>query len=302
MSTNVNPQGEIVRPAASPTPGPTPPGTPDEVRVISHSNIYYWWPVWAVGFIMFLWTWFVDGHRMVTVPAKKTEAVHAKDVRYTDAGKTITLESADIIVVEGKGLPRKLKDQEQPDPVSEWRHMAANKTLGVIFCTTLLLVIVITNVPLRGMWSVVVIITIVLLTVILALAGVWEWIVTTLSLLDIRINAGGYLFISLALFTIWLVALVAFDRQRYIIFTPGRFIVRESIGDSEKAYDTIGMTLEKQKGDVFRHYILGLGSGDLVVRTTGAQAHHFDLPNVLFIGRKVQQIEEMLRTRGVKTS
>ena len=35
------------------------------------------------------------------------------------------------------------------------------------------------------------------------------------------------------------------------------------------------------------------------VNTTGAGVHHFDLPNVLFIGKKVQMIEDMLREKAV---
>jgi hypothetical protein len=59
------------------------------------------------------------------------------------------------------------------------------------------------------------------------------------------------------------------------------------------------MTLEKQRSDLFRHWLLGLGSGDLIVRTSGAQAHQFDMPNVLFIGRKVHEIEDLLREKSV---
>lgn len=297
MSTNVNPP-----PAVAPPP---PPSTsePNEVRVISHSNIFYWWPVWAVGFIMGIWTLFVDRHLMVTVPPE-SEAVHAKEIRYTvatgkDKEDTMTRKDREFVLVpEGKQLTRDVKDSSLPQKPKI--HMARNKNLGVIFCMTLLLVITITNVPLRGMWSVVVIITIILLSVILALAGWWEWIVTKVDLLDIRINAGGYFFISAVLLAIWAVAVFAFDRQTYIVFTPGQFKVCQSIGEGERVYDTMGMTLERQRGDIFRHMILGLGSGDLVVKTTGAQAHHFDLPNVLFIGRKVQMIEDLLRRRKVE--
>ena len=46
-------------------------------------------------------------------------------------------------------------------------------------------------------------------------------------------------------------------------------------------------------------FVLGLGSGDLIVNTSGAAVHHFDLPNVLFVGRKVQLIEDMLREKAV---
>jgi hypothetical protein len=35
------------------------------------------------------------------------------------------------------------------------------------------------------------------------------------------------------------------------------------------------------------------------VRTSGAQAHQFDLPNVLFISKKVQQIENMIKRKAV---
>ncbi|MCI0741300.1 MAG: hypothetical protein L0Y72_19900, partial [Gemmataceae bacterium] len=95
------------------------------------------------------------------------------------------------------------------------------------------------------------------------------------------------------------VVFLLFDKQIYIVFTPGQFRVRLEIGDAETAYDTTGMTIQKQRSDLFRHWILGLGSGDLIVKTAGAQAHHFDLPNVLFLGRKVKEIEEMLRSRQV---
>jgi hypothetical protein len=152
---------------------------------------------------------------------------------------------------------------------------------------------------LRGLWSVVVIIGIILIAVIFALAGWWEAIFHALNLLDIRINAGGYLFISLILLGIWLVVMLLFDRQIYMIFTPGQLRVCLEIGGGETAYDTSGMVIQKQRDDLFRHWILGLGSGDLIVRTSGANAHEFHLPNVLFVGRKLQMIEQMQRDRPV---
>ena len=70
----------------------------------------------------------------------------------------------------------------------------------------------------------------------------------------------------------------------------------------EKVFDTMGMKLEKQQSDLFRHYILGLGTGDLIVKTSGATNEHFDLYNVLWINWKVQKIEEMLGKRKVMES
>ena len=48
-----------------------------------------------------------------------------------------------------------------------------------------MLVIVITNVPLRGMWSFVIVLLVFLLSIIFALAGWWEQILHTLDLLDL---------------------------------------------------------------------------------------------------------------------
>ena len=69
------------------------------------------------------------------------------------------------------------------------------------------------------------------------------------------------------------------------------------IGSGETAYDTQGMTIEKHRYDLFRHWILGLGSGDLTIRTSGAQAHTFEMHNVLNVSSKLQAIEDMQRER-----
>ncbi len=168
-----------------------------------------------------------------------------------------------------------------------------------VFAMVLLLVIVITNVPLRGLWSVFIIAVSLLLTIIFWQAGWWESIFRFFYWLSINMNIGGYFFISLVLFTLWLLTFLFFDQQIYMVFTPGQLRVRTEIGGGETAYDTAGMTVQKQRSDLFRHWVLGLGSGDLIVNTSGAQAQHFDLPNVLFIGRKVKRIEDMLREKPV---
>jgi len=257
-----------------------------EIKIVSHSNLFYWWPVWAVGFVLALLTWF-DGHRMAIVP-KDTVALRHVTVK----GERGEYPDRDVLMThEGKRLP-----PEEADP---HLRMAQNTSYGVIYAVVLILLIVITNVPLRGLWSVVVIITVILLTIIFALAHWWGPILDALGRLHIHINAAGYLLISFALFIIWLVTLLLFDPQIYMVFTPGQLRVRQEIGGGEAAYDTAGMVIQKQRNDLFRHWILGLGSGDLIVNTSGATAHHFDLPNVLFVGYKVHQIEDMLREKPV---
>jgi hypothetical protein len=231
----------------------------------------------------------IDGHRLAVVPAG-SEAQREREVQGQNG-------IHDVIIAPKGELPKEPGTESKV--LQPKLRIANSSTPGVLWAMVLLLVIVITNVPLRGLWSVVVIVLVVLLSVIFALAGWWEHILHSLSLLDIRINMGGYLFISLILFGIWLVTIMFFDKQLYMIFTPGQLRVCLEIGGGETAYDTQGMVIQKQRDDLFRHWILGLGSGDLIVRTSGAHSHEFHLPNVLFVGHKLKQIEEMQRDRPV---
>lgn len=67
----------------------------------------------------------------------------------------------------------------------------------------------------------------------------------------------------------------------------------------ETAYETLGMVVEKHRDDVFRHWLLGFGSGDITVTTGGANPQQFVMPNVLFAGRKIDVIQQMPREREV---
>ena len=68
------------------------------------------------------------------------------------------------------------------------------------------------------------------------------------------------------------------------------------------AYDTVGMVVAKRRSDLFRHWLLGFGSGDLVVKTAGAQSQQFEVHNVLSVGKKLQLIQQLLHTQEVVTS
>jgi hypothetical protein len=264
-----------------------------EITIISHSTLFYWWPVWAVGFLLGFIT-MMGGHNVAVLPSSTELGTQAKGTFHAvKKQKDEDFQGQTVLVVPNRKGDTAAK--------VEWPgvRMTSNKNLGVVYAVVLLLVIFITNVPLRGLWSVIAIVIIVCVTIIFALLGWWEHILEYLSFLDIRLNEGGYFTISSVLFVIWLLIFLLFDQQIYMIFTPGQLRVRLEIGEGETAYDTTGMTIQKQRSDLFRHWILGLGSGDLIVRTAGAQAHQFDLPNVLFIGRKVKLIEVMLRSRAV---
>jgi hypothetical protein len=257
-----------------------------EVRVISHSSLFYWWPVWAVGLILGLITLF-DGYRMALVPPG-TRAERSRQVEGHDGPPS------DVLILPASAkLPPANGDPDQPR-----LHMARSKNIGIIFGAVLILIIFISNVPLRGMWSLTAVLLVVLLVVIFALAGWWEWILDRFSLLDVRINAGGYFFISTVLFIIWALTVFVFDRRTYVIITPGQVRVCTAVGGGETVYDTTGMTFQKQQNDLFRHWIVGLGSGDLIMHRTNTN-QEVDMPNVLFIGAKVREIEQLIKERQV---
>ncbi len=301
-------------PSAPPPTPPAPAPAPreqNEITIYSHSNLFYWWPVWAVSGLLAILT-YVDRHFMVVVPSHSTAMkLESGEGRYLVEDRGVVKPVPEplagreaVVLPKGRELlprdPREdLNDPNETYPHQPRLHCTHRAGYGVVFAAVLLLVIVITNVPLRGMWSVVVIITVILVSIIFAAYGVWETILRHLSLIDIRINMGGYILLALVLFGIWLITLMFFDRQMYMVFTPGQFKVCTEIGGGEKVYDTTGLHLEKQRSDLFRHWILGLGSGDLIVRTAGAGSEHIDLQNVLFIGKKVRMIEEMLQRRKV---
>jgi hypothetical protein len=252
--------------------------------------LFYWWPVWAVGLIMAVYT-FIEGGIMAIVPrhTQVADIIEGRAVLENDPNQVVALENRKILILEpGKRITH------EPH-----LRVAQSKNPGVIFAMVLLLVTFITNVPLRGLWSVIVIGLILLVVLIFAYYELWGRILGYIAALQIHINGGGYLFIALALLLIWLATMIFFDRQIYMIFTPGQLKVRLEIGGGEASFDTMGMQIEKQRDDLFRHWILGLGSGDLIVRTSGANAREFHLPNVLFIGRKLQLIEKMKTERPI---
>jgi hypothetical protein len=276
----------------APTPPPVPTKGATEIKVVQHSQLFYWWPVWAVGLLLSLVSCFA-GTRMAVLPASTLIERNTKDAYELKVNGTPPPRSAGGDLEVGEHMT--ITEAKTPFGL----RMASQSYLGIIFMLTLLLVIVITNVPLRGMWSVVVIVSVILLSVIFYLTDLWGTIAHWFVVLDIHINAAGYFFISAVLFTIWAITVFWFDQQIYIIFTPGLMKVREQIGSGETAYDASGMTIEHLRDDIFRHWILGLGSGDLVVHPAGPQSRELRLSNVLFVTRKLQLIENLKRAQVV---
>jgi hypothetical protein len=255
---------------------------PNEVNIVAHSMLFYWWPVWVFGLLMAGLTW-LDGHRLAIVPA-------GTHVEGFDGGRE------SLVLPAGAHLPL---DPATGKPKEPTIHVASHSGYGVIFIVVLLVVIFITNVPVRGLWSVVVVLTVVLGTIVLALAGWWDDILEATVQSHVYINAFGYLSISLPLLVLWLVVVLFFDRRVYMVFAPGQFRVHQEIGGAEVVHDTVGMVVQKRRSGLFRHWLLGFGSGDLLVKTGGTNAQQLEMHNVLFVGSKLQRVQQMLKTRDV---
>jgi hypothetical protein len=261
-----------------------PDKRPSEVVIVSHSPLFYWWPVWAVGFLMAGLS-FWSGQQVAFVPPG-TVAERGAEVKGHDGPRDV------LIAPEGRSLPAVSETDELQQPRM---RLAESNNPGIIWAMTLCLVIVITHIKLRGVWSLVVIIFLGFSTVLLAVFGLWDPILRSIRFIDIHINAVGYLSISLFLFVIWLLMFFVIDRLKYMIFTRGRLRVHLAIGEGEKVFDMRGMMFKRHRDDVFRHWLLGFGTADLTVFTSGANAQQIEMANVLGVGRKLELIHTMLQ-------
>lgn len=231
------------------TGGIVQPGVlaPRDVKIISHSNIVYWWPAWVAGYICALSSLFqgVD----VAFASEFTDRVHPSN-----------------------------------NP-------------GIFFISVLVLLVIFTTTKLRGIYSVVTVISVAFFVVLFAWFGWWDNILRTIPQLSARANMGFYMLFSTTLLLIWLAAFFVFDRLIVWRVRPGQMVEERLIGGQARSYDTNGLVFEKQGQDLFHDIILELGAGDLRLTTSGANKTTIDIPNVLFVGRKVKAIESLIAVK-----
>jgi hypothetical protein len=261
----------------------------EEVVIISHSAFFYWWPLWAVGFLMAAITYFT-GHYVAFVPPG-TEVRRDARVEGVDGPRDV------LVTPSGQPLPVTAPDGDKSKLPR--LTMTASNNPGIIFALTLCMLVVVTHIELRGVWTVIAIVSLALIAVILAIFGLWDWLFAALLVLDVHISAAGYLAISLFMLILWLVCFFLYDRPEYMVFTRGQLRVRQVIGVGEMVFDTRGMVLEKKRDALFRHWLLGFGSGDLIVNTSGTNTRQFQMPNVLGFYYKIALIHTMLQEREV---
>ena len=226
-------------------PGPELRDLP-QLKIYSHSRLFYWWPVWAIGFLI-----------------------------------------AALTYAEGTWV--------ELNGVRMW--MSSSKNPGVLYTVLVLMVVLFTNVNLRGVISVVAILGVMFFTVLFAYLGWWDVILSWIPYLSIHMNMGFYVFFSLGLFIMWVLAFFLFDRLKFYRVRPGQMTLEYIIGGSERSWDTRGMVAELLPQDLFRNWILGLGTGDLHLMVTGARSEELVVPNVLFARRKVRAIQKLIAVK-----
>jgi hypothetical protein len=295
------PLPERTHPMSSALPPSTssPPGTPAakrEITLISHSMLFYWWPIWLLGIVMAAVTYFED-HRLAIVP----DGSKLKDISTEEDKKSNnTVYRLAVTNPPTNSLESAREATENPSDGHIFKTRLSQKTwMGPVFCVVLLLTVIITNVPLRGLWSFLVLLLMVVVALIISLIDQgWDSLLKAIGNLHIFINMAGYLFIAAAVFILWAISVFIFDQRTYMRVTPGQIQVCEHVGASIRNFDTTGLSFEKQRDDLFRHWLLGFFSGDLIVRTAGAEKETIRLPNVLWISWRLEEVQQLLREKA----
>ncbi|MCH9809511.1 MAG: hypothetical protein K0U74_17455 [Alphaproteobacteria bacterium] len=166
--------------------------------------------------------------------------------------------------------------------------------LGLTYITVFLLTLLITSARLRGIYSVVALLTVGLITVTLAWAGLLDDLARIIPQLSVHMNAGFYMATSISLAVILLATFFYFDRLTYRRVRPGQLTEEKWIGDGAESFDARGMLFEKHGEDFMRHKILGFGSGDLRLTTAGAKKRTISIPDVLFVDKTVSDVQRLI--------
>lgn len=219
----------------------------DEIKLVSHSNLVYWWPAWLIGYVMALVSFM--------------------------QGQPLAVEPGTVAYVHPSNNP------------------------GLLFIATLVLLIVFTNAKLRGIYSVVALITAGFFAILFAWLGWWDDILEVLPNLSARANMGFYLLFATAMLSVWLIAFFFFDRLTYWRVRPGQIVEQRLIGGGAHSYDTQGLVFEKRDQDLFRHLVLGLGAGDLLLTSGGARRETISIPNVLVVDSKLRSIQQLISVK-----
>ena len=167
-----------------------------------------------------------------------------------------------------------------------------NRGLGVIFLAVLSIVVLVTNVHMRGLTSIVVILSCLLGTMLLAYYKQWEGIFRLYGVTAIYINLTFYVIFVAAHFFLWAFVVFVTDRLSFYRLKPGQLTRENLFGMGRKSWNTSNVRFEKVMDNPFRNWILGLGSGDLVITTIDNEK--ITIRNVPFLGSKINKMERLI--------
>lgn len=216
----------------------------------SHSQLYYYWPIWLTSFIM----------------ADVSRFIMGDPLRLSGGGQEILIPNS--------------------------------PSLGLIYLTIVLVVLTLTAVNLRGVWAILVAVVAITFCLLFSVLDWWTSVLSFFGDLQLFINEDFYVAMGIGLFIPWTIVVFFFDIRRFIQIEPAQVTIVHEIGEGEKNFDSIGVFLEKRRDNFFQHHVLGFGSGDLVIKTSGGQAEVIYFPNVLRVGHVVRQLHEIREKRG----
>jgi hypothetical protein len=230
--------------------------TPEVLRIYQHTNFFYWWVVWAYGFICGILT-YIDG-------------------------RTVAL-------VNGKEL-----------------HVHSSAWVGISFVALLLIVAFFTNYRVKGPYSVILILGLVVAAFAMYFADVWSFIFRVFPALLIFMNLAFYLSLSTALFLLWALATFGLARLSYWEFTPGQVTRYQRIGEGSQSWDARGLHLDRVADDILINKILGLrflgfGTADLKFTTSGAVRETHTIENVWCANQRDKEIRDLIIRLNVPT-
>jgi hypothetical protein len=250
-------------------------------------------------FVFTFITFIGDGH-MAILPGKARVTPVAESKRKFEFNFDDSKDRKEgYAVLENAVEHSKPEGYQEPFPMK----VSENPALGVLFCVLLVITVMVTNIPLRGLWSFVVLLAVALVAVIISLIpGLWESIFKSIQYLKIHINMAGYLTTGTLIFIAWCISTFFFDRRSYILFTQGQIKLCEHIGESVEAFPTLGVTLTKQREDLFRHWIFGgrflgskFGTGDLILKFSSGDRREIRFSNVRGLDHYLPRIEELIK-------
>ena len=189
-----------------------------------------------------------------------------------------------------------LHDEAEIGHRMEWFYPSRN--LGVIYTLLILLLIVVTSIKIKGMRAALLITVLAFVALLFVHLNWWETVLGWIFHQSIYLSLGFYLYSSSLLFGVWLISVFVVDRLSYWKFRPGQVshVYFGGVVNSSNETENMSISLNRQD-DFFRHWIIGLGSGDLHMKTMGGKGVEINVPNVLFVGAKMPEIQRLIATK-----